>query len=54
MLVLPLQSTSIQDYIGAISYGRIIPSVFINAAYADIKVLDTRHDDEGSPADSVQ
>ena len=54
MLVLPLQSTAIQDYIGAISYGRIIPSVFFNAAYADIKVLDIRHDAEGSPADSVQ
>ena len=54
MLVLPLQSPAIQAYIGAISYGRIIPSVLFNDAYADIKVLDIRHDDEGSPADSVQ
>ena len=54
MLVLPLQSSAIQAYIGATSYGRIVPSVFYNDAYADIKVLDIRHDDEGSPADSVQ
>ncbi len=54
MLVLPLQSAAIQAYIGATSYGRIVPSVFFNEAYADIKVLDIRHDDEGSPADSVQ
>ncbi len=28
-----------------------MPSIFFNDAYADIKMLDISHEDEGSPAD---
>ena len=54
LLVLPLQSGAIQRYIDAISYGRIVPSIFFNDAYADIRVLDISHNAEGSPSEFVQ